>query len=171
MRPQCLASSWSASGSTPKIRRPANETNMGIDRVVYGHLPDGREVGGFLLGGSCGLRATVISYGATLVSLSVPGRTGDSTDIVLGYDDLKGYVEQGGYFGATVGRYANRIARGRFTLDGAEYRLAANDGENHLHGGRAGFDRMLWAGKIVERRGGAAVRLSYSSEDGEEGYP
>lgn len=144
---------------------------MGIEHVVYGHLPDGREVGGFLLSASCGLRATVISYGATLVSLSVPGRTGDSTDIVLGYDELKGYVEQGGYFGVTVGRYANRIARGRFTLDGAEYRLATNDGENHLHGGLAGFDRVLWDGEIVERHGGAAVRLSYSSKDGEEGYP
>jgi aldose 1-epimerase len=112
-----------------------------------------------------------MTYGATIVSLETPDRDGRLGDVVLGYPSLDGYLAASPYFGAVVGRYGNRIAGARFTLDGTTYRLAANDGPNHLHGGVQGFDKVLWAGDTATTDSTAAVTFAYSSSAGEEGYP
>ena len=112
-----------------------------------------------------------MTYGATLVSLKVPDRAGKFEDVVLGFDRLETYENDTHYLGATIGRYANRIAKGRFTLNGVEYKLATNNGENHLHGGVRGFDKVVWRARPLAARGGSALELTYLSRDGEEGYP
>lgn len=138
---------------------------------AYGTLPDGRDIEEFTLTNVNGLSAKVITYGALLTELRVPDRTGQTADIVLGRDDLEGYQENNGFFGATVGRYANRIDRGHFILDGKTYTLARR-GEHHLHGGDVGFDRRVWDTKAVELAAHEeAVELAYFSPDGEEGFP
>src|SRR5205085_4855485 len=106
-----------------------------------------------------------------IVSLKVPDRRGHFDDVVLGFDDIAAYQRQSFYIGALIGRYGNRIARGRFTLDGVEYHLATNNGENHLHGGVRGFDKVVWNARPLASKGGAALELTYLSKDGEEGYP
>ncbi|MCJ2095769.1 galactose mutarotase [Methylobacterium sp. J-072] len=140
-------------------------------RTVFGTLPDGRTVEEVTLTNGKGVTARVIAWGALLRSLEVPDRAGKPADIVLGYTDLATYLDKPKRFGVTVGRYANRIRGGRFTLDGRTYTLATNDGPNTLHGGTAGFDKRLWT--ITEVKGGAtpSVTLRYVSPDGEEGFP
>jgi aldose 1-epimerase len=141
-------------------------------RTGFGKLADGRQVEAVTLSNGHGVSATVITYGATLQSLIAPGRNGAKADVVLGYADGAAYADHGGYFGASVGRYANRIADGRFTLDGKAYQLAKNDhGLAALHGGERGFDKQLW--KIVDVRGGpiASVTMSLTSPNGDQGYP
>jgi len=118
-----------------------------------------------------GAKTTVMSYGATLVSLYVPDRRGRLDDVVLGFDSLAGYLGPNPYIGATIGRYANRIAGGRFVLEGHEYQLAKNDGPNHLHGGIRGFDKVIWQAEPFSQPSGVGVTFSYLSPDGEEGYP
>jgi aldose 1-epimerase len=113
----------------------------------------------------------VTNYGAAIVSIEVPDRNNQSADVVLGFDSAEGYLGRHPYFGVVVGRYGNRIARARFTLNGVEYRLTANEGPNQLHGGLRGFDKALWQGRDVSSASGPAVELSYLSKDGEEGYP
>jgi aldose 1-epimerase len=142
-----------------------------IAREVFGKLPDGRAVERVVLRGTDGFEARVITYGATLQSLIVPDAELRCEDIVLGYDDLAGYVGNRRFFGATVGRYANRIANARFVLDGEEVQLAANNGPHALHGGLDGFDRQLWQISGIEDGAEPAVTLAHSSADGEEGYP
>ncbi|WP_238189596.1 aldose epimerase family protein [Methylobacterium frigidaeris] len=139
-------------------------------RAPFGTLPDGRVVEEVTLSRG-GLTARILTWGALLRSLDVPDRAGKATDVVLGYKDLAGYMKAPNYFGVSVGRYANRIRAGRFSLDGKEYTLARNDGPNALHGGREGFDKRLWT--VTEVKDGAApsVTLRYVSDDGEEGYP
>ncbi|NLT76059.1 MAG: galactose mutarotase [Planctomycetes bacterium] len=138
----------------------------------FGQTADGQEVFVYTLANSKGLRARITNYGATLVSLYVPDRNGHLEDIVLGFDDLQGYIQHTACMGATVGRYANRIGGAKFTLDGAEYTLAANNGPNHLHGGIKGFDKVVWETKeAVAADDEAWVKMSYLSVDGEEGYP
>lgn len=132
-----------------------------------GPLPDGRFVEKFTLSNANGLSAEIMSYGATLMALHTPDRRGRLENIVLGFDTLDRYLAGTPYFGATVGRYANRIAGARFVLDGREYKLAANEGANSLHGGRVGFDKVLWRAQTMPD----GVVLSYLSADGEEGYP
>lgn len=144
---------------------------MDVSRAPFGALPDGTPVEIFTLSNARGIKARVMTYGAILVSLDLPDRTGAFADCVLGYDSLDGYLKTTPYFGAIVGRYGNRIAKGRFTLDGAEYKLAANDGENHLHGGNRGFDKVVWTAEPFTDSDSAGVALTYLSEDGEEGYP
>jgi len=119
------------------------------------------------------VQAKVMTLGATLTELWVPDRDGNMADVVLGFSSLEPYLEEHPYFGVTVGRFANRIARGRFTLDGVEYQLAVNDGQNHLHGGIQGFDKVVWEAQPTRNgRGGVpGVGFSYRSLDGEEGYP
>jgi aldose 1-epimerase len=144
---------------------------MNITKDSFGTLPDGGEVHIFTLTNSHGIKARIMDYGATVVSLEVPDRDGNPADIVLGHDALEGYLEASPYFGCIVGRYGNRIAKGRFTLDGEEYTLALNNGENHLHGGLKGFDKRLWKAEALTHEQAVAVRLTLVSEDGDEGYP
>jgi aldose 1-epimerase len=142
-----------------------------ITRESYGKMPDGREVGLFTLTNSNGLRARVTEYGAILVSMEIPDRDGKLADVTHGYDTLAGWLSSTSYFGATAGRFANRIAHGKFTLDGKEYQLATNNEPGgipcHLHGGTKGFDKVLWTGTATA----TGVELVYRSKDGEEGYP
>ena len=118
-----------------------------VTRATYGTLPTGEQVHGFTMKNARGLEMRVIDFGGIIVSLRTPDRAGNPGDIVLGMDDLEGYVKSSPYFGALIGRYANRIAKGKFTLDGKGYALATNNGENHLHGGVKGFDKVVWNGR------------------------
>ncbi len=134
-------------------------------------MPDGRPVDVFTLTNPRGIEVRAITYGGIIVSLRVPDRRGKFDDVVLGYDALEDYLQASSYFGAIVGRYGNRIAKGRFTLDGQTYALATNNGPNHLHGGTKGFDKVLWTGEQAARHNGGWVTFRYTSADGEEGYP
>lgn len=140
-------------------------------RTPFGKLSDGTAIERVTLTNNAGVSASIISYGATLQALEAPDRAGRKADILLGYDDLAGYVEKPNYFGVTVGRYANRIAGGRFTLDGRGYQLTLNDKTNSLHGGAKGFDKQPW--RIVSLKQGpvASVTLALTSPAGDQGYP
>jgi aldose 1-epimerase len=142
-----------------------------VTRAEFGKLPDGRSIERFTLSNSGGLQVQAIPYGATITSIRVPDRNGKFDDVVLGYDTFEPYIRNPSYFGSIVGRYANRIANGRFTLDGKEYVLARNNAPNHLHGGVKGFDKQVWEAKVGDASRGATVTFSYRSPDGEEGYP
>jgi len=144
---------------------------MNIERQPFGTAPDGKNVELFTLTNSQGTKAVITNYGGIVVSLYVPDRNGKLDDIVLGYETLDGYVKNLPYFGALIGRYGNRIAKGRFTLDGKTYQLAVNNGENHLHGGIKGFDKVVWDAETVVQDSAVGVKLTYLSKDGEEGYP
>jgi aldose 1-epimerase len=143
-----------------------------IKEEHYGSMPDGRKVRVFTLTNPSGLRAKVTEYGAILVSMETPDKSGKPADLTHGYDSLEGWLTNTSYFGATVGRFGNRIKDGKFKLDGKEYKLATNNDPGgipcHLHGGLKGFDKVLWSGKIT---GENAVEFSYTAKDGEEGYP
>jgi aldose 1-epimerase len=147
------------------------EGRSNVKKDLFGKLPDGTPVDIYTLSEGP-LEARVTNYGGYLVSLKVPDRNGKSADIVLGFDDLDGYVNNNthkgtAYLGPIVGRYANRIARGNFTLDGRQYSLAINNGPNALHGGPHGFHQVIWKGRLIPE----GVELTYLSKDGEEGYP
>lgn len=162
------------SNATPNATQEAKETPvMSATQESFGQTAEGREVDLYTLTNSNGLKARITNYGAILVSLEVPDRTGKLDDITLGFDTLDGYLGTHPYFGAVVGRYANRIGGAKFVLDGVEYELAANDNdENHLHGGKKGFDKVVWKLEELKTEGRSAqLKLSYISEDGEEGYP
>lgn len=144
----------------------------GVLKQPFGRLADGTAVDLYTLTNRHGVEARITNFGAGLVSLRVPDARGQLGDVVLGYDGAAGYEADTSYLGSIAGRYANRIAGGRFRLDGVEYRLARNNGPNHLHGGVRGFNKVLWRMReLRQRRGEAAVELSYLSRDGEEGYP
>jgi aldose 1-epimerase len=157
----CLAIAYQATGKTPPS----------ITKSVFGRLDDGREVSIYTLTNNNGVVAQIINYGATVVSLQAPDRKGKTEDVVLGYDSLQGYINGTSYFGAIVGRYANRIAKGRFTLDGKQYQLTINNDDNHLHGGKIGFNKKLWEAKGSTNSPEPSLKLQYVSPDGEEGYP
>ncbi|HEX8117058.1 MAG TPA: aldose epimerase family protein, partial [Pyrinomonadaceae bacterium] len=140
-------------------------------RESFGQTRDGQAVDIYTLKNARGAEARITTYGGAVVSLKVPDRRGQFDDVVLGFDDIEGYQKTTTYIGSLVGRYANRIAKGRFTLDGKEYTLATNNGENHLHGGVRGFDKVVWKARPLAARGGQALELTYLSKDGEEGYP
>jgi aldose 1-epimerase len=145
--------------------------NPTLTRAPFGVMPDGTSVDVFTLGHPRGVEVRAITYGAIIASLRVPDRAGRIDDVVLGHDTLEGYLNRSRYFGAVVGRYANRIARGRFTIDGATYQLVTNQASNHLHGGLRGFDKVVWHAEPFERDGEAGVALAYTSPDGDQGYP
>lgn len=140
-------------------------------RKSFGQTGDGQAVDIYTLKNRQGAEARITTYGGAVVSLTMPDRAGKFDDVLLGFDDLAGYLKTTTYIGSLVGRYANRIAKGRFTLKGKEYTLATNNGENHLHGGVRGFDKMVWKARPQPARGGQALELTYLSRDGEEGYP
>jgi len=137
----------------------------------FGKTKDGVSVSKFVLANSKGFEAIVSSYGATLVSLKVPDRSGRPADVVLGYDSLEGYENGSSYFGGTIGRYGNRIAKGQFTLNGQLFHLPQNDGPNCLHGGKIGFNKRVWTAVDRSRADAQVLELSYTSGDGEEGFP
>jgi aldose 1-epimerase len=144
---------------------------MTTDQAVWGRTPDGQEVKIYTLTNGRGITLKLIDYAAAIQSLTVPDRNGKPVEVQLGYDSLEGYVKGGGHFGATTGRYANRIAGGKFTLEGKEYTLAKNNGPNHLHGGPTGFGRRVWKSEPKPATNGVGVRFTYTSKDGEEGFP
>lgn len=143
---------------------------MSIQRKRFGTLPDGRAAEVFTLKNSSGLCAEITDYGGAVIRLMTPDREGRFSDIVCGYDSLNDYVAADGYQGALIGRFGNRIARGKFTLDGKEYYLARNNGDNHLHGGECGFSHRLWHASTSDGHE-PSIMLTYNSPDGEEGYP
>ena len=144
----------------------------GLEKTVFGRLPDGRNADLYTLRNEKGMEVKITNYGGTIVSCTAPDRNGTYADVVLGCDSLAGYLRGTPYFGALVGRYGNRIAKGKFTLDGVTYSLATNNIGNHLHGGITGFDKVLWTASAVENSGAnPALKLTYLSKDGEEGYP
>jgi aldose 1-epimerase len=144
---------------------------MRIEKSHFGHIPPGQPVSRFTLHSDRGTRVSIIELGAAVQSIIVPDREGVFDDIVLGYDDPAGYWHDTNYIGAVIGRYANRIARGRFTLDGIAYDLARNHGPHHLHGGTTGFDKRLWQVEPAPGDDCIGLTLQRVSEQGEEGYP
>jgi aldose 1-epimerase len=145
---------------------------MKIEQKVFGTMPDGTAVKIYALENPHGMIAKVTEYGAILTELWVPDAKGNLTNVVLGFDHLDAYLKGNPFFGATTGRFANRIAQGTFTLDGKKYTLATNNGPNHLHGGIKGFDKQLWKSRpLPALKNSVAVEFTYTSPDGEEGYP
>lgn len=141
-----------------------------VEKSAYGKTPDGQEIDLYTLTNANGMKAKIITYGGILTELWVPDRDGKMADVVLGHDNLKSYMDGHPYFGALIGRVGNRIAKGKFTLDGKEYNLATNNGPNSLHGGKLGFDKVVWratTGTDIN----PWLKLTYTSKDGEEGYP
>ena len=155
----------------PDQEEPTVESKVKVTASVFGKLPDGREVKKYTLDNGT-MSVDIIEWGATIVAMRVPDRNGKLENVTLGFPNLDGYLQRHPYFGSTVGRYANRIAHGKFTLQGKTYQLTLNDGPHHLHGGKEGFDRKLWSSRLTEPgENFAGVSFDYTSPDGEEGYP
>ncbi len=151
--------------------RKSTTTGGSMNKEAFGNAPDGTPVFVYTLSNTHGMEAKIITFGGIVISLKVPDRNGKFDDVVLGFDTPPDYVKYHSYFGALIGRYGNRIARGKFMLDGKDHQLATNDGPNHLHGGRFGFDQKVWEADEAESEPGRALVLKYVSKDGEEGYP
>jgi aldose 1-epimerase len=149
----------------------AAHAQANLTKQTFGKTADGQNVDLYTIRNSRGFEAKITNYGGIVVSLKVPDRNGKFDDVVLGFNDFNSYLKNDPYLGAIIGRYGNRIAKGRFTLNGVEYKLAQNNGENHLHGGIKGFDKVVWTGSARSTKDGAEVVLTYLSKDGEEGYP
>lgn len=145
---------------------------MGIHKSGFGMTKDGNAVNLYTVTNANGMEVKIINYGGIIVSVKVPDKDGQFADVVLGFDNLKDYEEKSPYFGCITGRYANRIAKGKFTLDGVGYdQLAINNGPNHLHGGLKGFDKVVWQTQMFENADGLGLKMQYLSKDMEEGYP
>ncbi|MFA0964407.1 aldose epimerase family protein [Roseivirga sp. BDSF3-8] len=151
--------------SEPEATIPA------ITKAPFGTMPDGTEIEKFTVEAPDGAKVDIITYGGIVTSLMVPDKDGNLGDVVLGHNSLQPYLDDNPFFGAIIGRYGNRIAKGKFSLDGEAYTLATNNDQNHLHGGEKGFDKVVWQGKEVQTEEAAGVELTYTSPDGEEGYP
>ncbi|MEX3777360.1 aldose epimerase family protein [Pseudomonas sp. MYb118] len=150
---------------------PAHATGLSSDMKSFGKTSDGTPVEQYVLRNSHGMQASVITYGATLQALEVPDKHGKFADVVLGFDDVQGYQNGKAYFGATIGRFGNRLANGAFELDGKRYQVPQNDGSNSLHGGPQGFDKHVWKAKPIKSKDAVGVTLTYVSADGEMGFP
>jgi aldose 1-epimerase len=161
-----LVLSSSLLGGAPAVSRTGS-----LKKTAFGKMPDGQQIDLYVLTNKNGIEVAIANYGGVVVSVKAPDRKGKLADIVLGYDSLDGYLSDKAYFGALVGRYANRIAHGEFKLDGVTYKLAKNNGENSLHGGIRGFSKVVWEAKEVSSKDGPSLQLNYLSKDGEEGYP
>ena len=162
--------------SDKKEQPTKTETSMkaqpSITKSDFGTLPDSTVIEKYTLKNANGVEMNVITYGGRITSLKVPNKDGKMEDIVLGFDNIKDYLRKDDpFFGALIGRYGNRIAKGKFSLNGTEYTLATNDGPNHLHGGNKGFDRVVWNVEPIETENNPSLVLTYLSKDGEEGYP
>jgi aldose 1-epimerase len=147
------------------------ESAMSIEKTPFGKTQDGVEVDLYTCTNAQGVKLKMTNFGATVVAVEVPDRDGQLANVNMGYPSLDGYLGKQPYFGGTIGRYGNRIAKGKFTLDGQEYTLATNNGENHLHGGNAGFNKVVWQAEPVQTDAAVGLKFSYTSQDGEEGYP
>jgi len=145
---------------------------MELERKPYGTTPEGNQIDAYTLTNSAGISVGLITYGCIITSVQTPDKNGKIGEITLGFDSLEGYLPRHPYFGALVGRFANRIAAGKFELEGKQYTLACNEkGANHLHGGTVGFDKRIWAAEQLREKDAVGVRFSYTSPDGEEAYP
>jgi aldose 1-epimerase len=162
-----LAAACGREPSSAPVQKPAPTFTL----TPLGRTPDDKLVEVIQLTNSAGIEARVLTYGGIIMSLRTPDRNGVFDDIVLGFDELAPYFTKSPYFGCIIGRYGNRIARGRFTLDGKPYTLAINNTPNHLHGGVKGWDKVIWAAAPFNNTDGVGVTLTYTSADGEEGYP
>lgn len=151
--------------------QPAAARAASVSRAAYGRTPEGAAVDVYTLTNAGGMEVRAVTYGAYVVSLRTPDRQGRLDDVVLGFDTLEGYLKSGSHMGSVIGRYGNRIASAKFTLDGKTYPLAANDGVNHIHGGVKGFDRHVWTAEEVRQGQDVGVRFRLVSPDGDEGYP
>lgn len=165
-----LLTVW-ACGSKDTAVNSATPAPATMSRAPFGTAPDGRAVEVITLVNGLGMEVRAMNYGATILTITVPDAKGVMGDVVLGHDSLAGYVKNSPYFGAVVGRYGNRIAKGRFTLDGHAYPLAVNNGPNALHGGLRGFDKLVWQPELVRSDSSVAVSFTLVSPDGDEGYP
>jgi aldose 1-epimerase len=152
-------------------RNSQEQANTKMNRKPFGQTKDGESIEIFSLRNANGMEAAIITYGGIVQALRIPSQGGGPVDVVLGFDDLDGYLKDSPYFGAIVGRYGNRIGNARFVLDGVEYKVPANDGPNCLHGGLRGFDKRVWTPKDASGGAGQALQLTYLSKDGEEGFP
>lgn len=168
----CASEQEPGSGNGTEPSETKTENNMSITKEEFGTV-DGEVVHLFTLVNANGLECRITNWGGTVISLQTPDRDGNLGDILLGHDSLEPYIgrEKHPYFGCLVGRYGNRIAEGKFTLDGTEYQLATNNDQNHLHGGEKGFDQRVWTPEALETENGPALKLNYVSEHMEEGYP
>ncbi|MEP7055832.1 MAG: galactose-1-epimerase, partial [Actinomycetota bacterium] len=144
---------------------------MSITESFFGTLPDGTKVVAYTLTNTAGMSVCVLDYGALFQQINVPGSDGSVANVTLGFDSLAGYLADSPYFGCVVGRYANRIKGGRFSLDGVDYEAPVNNGANSLHGGLEGFDKKVWQVEPIDSGGVLGLDLSYVSPDGEQGYP
>src|SRR5882762_7265408 len=158
-----LMTTFTPLGATPQLGSTVKKS--------FGKPPDGRPVDLYVLTNKSGAEASITNYGGAIVSLKIPDRNGKLADVLLGYDNAGGYAADQSYFGALVGRYGNRIGHAQFVLDGKTYTLAKNNGDNTLHGGVKGFNKALWAAKILPAKDGQSVELSHLSKDGDEGFP
>jgi aldose 1-epimerase len=142
-----------------------------MKKELFGKMPDGTVVDLYIMTSEKGMEMKITNYGGIIVSIKTPDRSGKLGDVVLGYETLEAYLKRNPFFGCIVGRYGNRIAKAKFSLNGVEHNLARNSGENHIHGGVKGFDKKVWVANPVSRADGVALELNYLSKDGEEGYP
>jgi len=165
----CVA--LAASLAMPVLAEKSAEMAKSMEKKVFGTTADGKTAELYTLKNKNGMQVSITNFGAAVVSIMVPDKAGKMADVALGYDDLAGYELNKNYLGVLVGRYGNRIAHGKFNIDGVEYTLAKNNGDNSLHGGIKGFNKALWDAKDVSKGGEAAVEMKYVSKDGEEGYP
>ena len=154
-----------------RSKQSRDAANAGVERSDFGKTKDGKTVELYTLTNRNGLVAKVMTYGATLTELHVPDKDGNKQSVVLGFDDFSKYEAGHPFFGSTTGRVANRIAKGRFTIDGKEYKVAVNNGPNHLHGGPNGFDKQMWKAQEVKSKEGPSVRFTYRSPDMDQGFP
>lgn len=171
LRPQAYLSGVLLAGLWLAGAPNANSAAMSINRQDFGKTADGQTIELFTLKSEKGMIAKVMTYGAILVELHAPDRNGVSKDLVLGFDTLDRYLKGHPLFGSTVGRFANRIGGAQFTLNGKTYKLAANNGKNHIHGGPKSFDKQVWKGEPFQNAKAVGVKLSYTSVDGESGFP
>jgi len=165
----CVA--LAASLAMPVLAEKSAEMAKSMEKKVFGTTADGKTAELYTLKNKNGMQVSITNFGATVVSIMVPDKAGKMADVALGYDDLAGYELNKNYLGVLVGRYGNRIAHGKFSIDATEYTLAKNNGDNSLHGGIKGFNKAMWEAKDVSKGGEAAVEMKYVSKDGEEGYP
>lgn len=171
MTANCLAEEKKTDAASCNTSVERNESSMSITKESFGVTPNGEAVTLFTLSPALDFTVSITNFGGIITSVDTPDRDGNMADIVLGFDDLDSYIGKHPYFGAIVGRYGNRIAKGKFTIDGKEYSLAINNEPNHLHGGVHGFDKAVWNAETLERKDALGLKLTHVSPDGDEGYP